>query len=56
VDNAGRYTEGQLGLFHVKLAADRMVANEFWGEPNSKSPGSLWKINSLLGRKAIAAG
>ena len=56
VDNIGRYTEGQLGLFHVKLAADRMVANEYWGKPNSKSPWSLWKINALLGRKAIAAG
>jgi hypothetical protein len=33
-----------------------MVANEYWGKPNSKSPWSLWKINSLLGRKAIAAG
>ncbi|KDR67870.1 hypothetical protein GALMADRAFT_105505 [Galerina marginata CBS 339.88] len=33
-----------------------MVANEFWGTPNSKSPWSLWKINTLLGRKAITAG
>ena len=33
-----------------------MVANEYWGTPNSKSPWSLWKINSLLGRKAISAG
>ena len=56
VDNVGRYTEGQLGLFHVKIAADRMVTNEFWGKPNSKSPWSLWKINSILGRKAITAG
>ena len=38
------------------MAADRMVANEFWGTPNSKSPWSLWKVNSLLGRKAISAG
>ena len=33
-----------------------MIANEFWGVPNSTSPWSLWKINSLLGRKAISAG
>lgn len=33
-----------------------MVANESWGTPNSKSPWSLWKINTLLGRKAITAG
>ncbi|KAF4590201.1 hypothetical protein EYR40_009400 [Pleurotus pulmonarius] len=56
VDNLSQYTEGQLGLFHVKMAGDRMVANEFWGTPNSDSPWSLWKINSLLGRKAITAG
>jgi hypothetical protein len=56
VDNVGRYTEGQLGLFHVKIAGDRMIANEFWGTPNSNSPWSLWKINTLLGRKAISAG
>lgn len=56
VDNVGKYTEGQLGLFHVKIAADRMVANEFWGVANSKAPWSLWKVNALLGRKAISAG
>lgn len=33
-----------------------MVTNEYWGKPNSKSPWSLWKINSLLGWKAIMAG
>jgi hypothetical protein len=38
------------------MAADRMVANEHWGTANSKSPWSLWRINSLLGRKAISAG
>ena len=32
-----------------------MVANEFWGVPNSTSPWLLWKINSLLARKAISA-
>jgi hypothetical protein len=56
LDNISRYTEGQLGLFHVKIAGDQVVANEFWGKPNSKCPWSLWKVNSLLGRKAIAAG
>ena len=30
--------------------------NEFWGIANNTSPWSLWKINSLLGRKAISAG
>jgi hypothetical protein len=33
-DNVGDYTEGQLGIFHVKMAADRMVANEHWGVAN----------------------
>jgi hypothetical protein len=56
VDNIGQYTEGQDGLFHVKLSHTRMVTNEFWGKPNSRSPWSLWKINTLLGRKAITAG
>lgn len=56
VDNVSRYTKGQLGLFHVKIAADRMVTNEFWGKANSKSPWSLWKINSILRRKAITVG
>lgn len=40
----------------MKLAATRMVVNEFWGTANSKSPWSLWRVNSLLGRKAISAG
>jgi Family of unknown function (DUF6589) len=38
------------------MAGDRMIANEFWGVANSTSPWSLWKINSLLGRKPISAG
>jgi hypothetical protein len=33
-----------------------MIANEFWGTPNSNSPWSLWKINALLAQKAISAG
>lgn len=33
-----------------------MVTNEFWGTPNSRSPWSLWRMNTLLGRKAISAG
>ncbi|PPQ92472.1 LOW QUALITY PROTEIN: hypothetical protein CVT25_010438 [Psilocybe cyanescens] len=32
------------------------VANEFWGKPNSKSPWSLWKINTVLGCKAVCTG
>ncbi|KAG1882050.1 hypothetical protein C8R48DRAFT_667742 [Suillus tomentosus] len=55
-DNVGSWTHPQLGLFHVKLAATRMVINEFSGTANSKSPWSLWRVNSLLGRKAISAG
>ncbi|KDQ57976.1 hypothetical protein JAAARDRAFT_107360, partial [Jaapia argillacea MUCL 33604] len=47
-DNFGKWTEGQLGLFHVKMAGDRMIANEYWGKANSSSPWSLWKINALL--------
>ncbi|KAJ7877264.1 hypothetical protein B0H14DRAFT_3859029 [Mycena olivaceomarginata] len=38
------------------LAGTRMTVNEHWGTPNSKSLWSLWKINSLLGRKPITAG
>ncbi|GBE83146.1 hypothetical protein SCP_0501930 [Sparassis crispa] len=33
LDNIGRWTRGQLGLFHVKIAVDRMIANEHWGTP-----------------------
>ena len=33
-----------------------MLVNEYWGKPNAKSPWSLWKVNTLLGRKAISAG
>ena len=33
-----------------------MITNEFWGVANSTCPWSLWKVNSLLGRKAISAG
>lgn len=33
-----------------------MTLNQHWGKPNSKFPGSLWKENSLLGRKTITAG
>jgi len=50
------YTEGQDGLLHIKFSHTRMVANEFWGRPNSKSPWSFWKVNTLLGWKAITAG
>ena len=33
-----------------------MITNKFWGVANSTSPWSLWRINSLLARKAISAG
>ena len=56
MDNVSRYTEGQDGLFHVKLSHTRMLVNEYWGKPNAKSPWTLWKVNALLGRKAISAG
>lgn len=56
MDNVGLYTEGQEGLLHVKFAQTRMVANEHWGKPNSKAMWSLWKVNTLLGRKAISVG
>lgn len=56
MDNVGLYTEGQEGLLHVKFAQARMIANEHWGKPNSTSPWSLWKVNTLLGRKAISVG
>lgn len=40
----------------MKMAGDRMVTNEHWGKANSRSPWSLWKMNTLLGRKAMVAG
>jgi hypothetical protein len=45
-----------MGLFHAKIAGIRCVANEHWGVANSKAPWSLWKVNMLLGRKAISCG
>ena len=56
MDNVSKYTQPQTGLFHVKLASTRMVANEHWGTPNSKAPWSLWRMNTLLGRKAVSVG
>ncbi|KAJ6492735.1 hypothetical protein C8R47DRAFT_1044212 [Mycena vitilis] len=56
LDNLGRYGKEQLGIFHEKVAGTRMTVNEHWGTPNTKSLWSLWKINSLLGRKPITAG
>jgi hypothetical protein len=56
MDSMGCFTKPQLGLFHAKVAGTRLTTNEHWGTPNSRSPWSLWKINSLLGRKAITAG
>jgi hypothetical protein len=55
-DNIGRRTKDQLGIFHVKVAGSRCIVNEHWGKANSKSPWSLWRVNTLLGRKAISAG
>ena len=56
IDNVSHYTDGQLGLFHIKIAGDRVVTNEVWGKPNSKCPWSLWKLNALLRCKAITVG
>ncbi|KAJ7909892.1 hypothetical protein B0H13DRAFT_2233006 [Mycena leptocephala] len=43
LDNLGRYGKEQM-------------VNEHWGSPNSKALWSLWKVNSLLGRKSMTAG
>ncbi|PPR00907.1 hypothetical protein CVT26_015517 [Gymnopilus dilepis] len=56
VDSPGKFLKPQIGLFHAKVAGARCTANEHWGVPNSKSPWSLWRMNTLLGRKAIIAG
>jgi len=56
LENVSQYTKGQDGVFHMKMAGDHMVTNEHWGKPNSKSPWSLWKVNTLLGRKAMVGG
>ncbi|KAJ6530447.1 hypothetical protein B0H10DRAFT_1861914 [Mycena sp. CBHHK59/15] len=56
LDNLGRYGKEQLGIFHEKVAGTRMTINEHWGTPNSRALWSLWRMNSLLGRKAITAG
>ncbi|KAF8222896.1 hypothetical protein L208DRAFT_1381680 [Tricholoma matsutake] len=55
-DNISRYTKPRLGLFHCKIAGNRCTANEHWGQLNSMLPWSLWKINSILGCKAISVG
>ncbi|EKM51204.1 uncharacterized protein PHACADRAFT_32209 [Phanerochaete carnosa HHB-10118-sp] len=56
LDNPSWYLKPQLGLFHVKMATQRMVANEHWAMANSSAPWSLWRMNSLLRRKPISAG
>ncbi|KAF9537135.1 hypothetical protein CPC08DRAFT_552826 [Agrocybe pediades] len=56
LDNVGAYTVGQEGLLHVKFSHARMLANEYWGKPNGRAAWSLWKVNTLLGRKAISVG
>ena len=56
MDNVGLYTEDQDSLLHIKFSHTRMIANEFWGTANSKSPWSLWKVNSLLSQNVITAG
>ncbi|KAJ7809227.1 hypothetical protein B0H14DRAFT_2608207 [Mycena olivaceomarginata] len=56
LDNLSRYGKEQLGIFHAKVAGTRMTVNEHWGTANSKALWSLWKINSMLGRKPMTAG
>ncbi|KAJ7061273.1 hypothetical protein C8F01DRAFT_1210307 [Mycena amicta] len=56
VENLSTYVKGSLGLFHAKMAGFKCIGNEYWGTPNSSSPWSLWRVNTLLGRKAITAG
>ncbi|KAJ7054575.1 hypothetical protein C8F01DRAFT_995323 [Mycena amicta] len=55
-ENLGTFMKGSLGLFHTKMAGFKCVGNEYWGTPNSAAPWSLWRVNTLLGRKAITAG
>ncbi|KAK0235253.1 hypothetical protein EDD85DRAFT_954793 [Armillaria nabsnona] len=56
LDNMGKYLKGQNGVFHDKIAGTRCIVNEHWGKPNGKALWSLWKMNSLLGQKAMVAG
>ncbi|KAF6745813.1 hypothetical protein DFP72DRAFT_992947 [Ephemerocybe angulata] len=56
VDNPSKFMKPQFGLFHAKMAGIRCVANEYWGTSGSPAPWSLWKVNSLLGRKPISVG
>ncbi|KAJ7882081.1 hypothetical protein B0H14DRAFT_2565601 [Mycena olivaceomarginata] len=47
----------RLGIFHAKMAGNRLVANEHWGKPNATIPGGLcWEHTQLLQRKPISAG
>ncbi|KAJ7064171.1 hypothetical protein C8F01DRAFT_984216 [Mycena amicta] len=55
-ENLGTFMKGSLGLFHAKMAGFKCIGNEYWGTANSASPWSLWRVNTLLGRKAITAG
>ncbi|KLO10804.1 hypothetical protein SCHPADRAFT_832004 [Schizopora paradoxa] len=55
LDNIGKFTEGQPGLFHGFMNSTRMIANEYWGGAGL-APWSLWKANSILGRKNISCG
>ncbi|KAJ7061082.1 hypothetical protein C8F01DRAFT_1288251 [Mycena amicta] len=55
-ENLGMFMKGSLGLFHAKMAGFKCIGNEYWGTANSASPWSLWRVNTLLGRKAITAG
>ncbi|KLO10215.1 hypothetical protein SCHPADRAFT_999732 [Schizopora paradoxa] len=60
LDNIGKWTENQPGLFHAFMNGTRMVGNEHWGTGNystpRQAPWSLWKVNNLLGRKNISCG
>ncbi|KAK7027626.1 hypothetical protein R3P38DRAFT_2776632 [Favolaschia claudopus] len=45
------------GIFHAKMAGNRLVVNEHWGKPNATIPGGLcWEHTQLLQRKPISAG
>ncbi|KAJ7721241.1 hypothetical protein B0H14DRAFT_2642513 [Mycena olivaceomarginata] len=47
----------RLGIFHAKMAGNRLVVNEHWGKPNATIPGGLcWEHTQLLQRKPISAG
>ncbi|KAF8170903.1 hypothetical protein K438DRAFT_2059793 [Mycena galopus ATCC 62051] len=57
IDASMRPLVHRLGIFHAKMAGNRLVVNEHWGKPNATIPGGLcWEHTQLLQRKPISAG